>query len=322
MFKHAVITPFLGQTKDRFAEYNSPLTLEEKFQLLSRIEGMNGAELIYPYEVNFDIIDQVKALLAKYDIHVAAINVNVKAEEEFKSGGLTSPDGTVRARAVQFIKEAKDFAEALGADKVTCCPLSDGYEFHFQADYVEIWKRLEETFTEAGSYKPEIPLFIEYKPNEVRGRCYLENAAKTIVLIRRMGVPSIGVTLDYGHSLYGDNNPSEELALLHSETIPAYVHINDNDAKWDWDFFCGSCNLMSYIEFIYYLKKFNYQDWLTSDASPTRVDIVKMFEANVRMSNKISARIDAIGMSTFEELLKKKEYMDVWAELEKGFLRI
>lgn len=322
MFKHAVITPFLGQTKDRFADYNSPLTLEEKFKLLRQIDGMTGAELIYPYEVNFETIDEVSALLKKYDVKLAAINVNVKAEEEFKSGGLTSPDAAVRARAVQFIKEAKDFAEALGADKVTCCPLSDGYEFHFQADYGEIWNRLLETFAEAGSYKPHIPLFIEYKPNEVRGRCYLENAAKTIVLIKRMGVQSIGVTMDYGHSLYGDNNPAEELALLHAESIPTYVHINDNDGKWDWDFFCGSRNLMSYIEFVYYLKKYQYQDWLTSDASPTRVDIAKMFAANVRITNKISARIDAIGMSTFEELLKKKEYMDVWAELESGFLKL
>jgi xylose isomerase len=61
---------------------------------------------------------------------------------------------------------------------------------------------------------------------------------------------------------------------------------------------------------------------LTSDASPTRVDIAKMFAANVRMSNKISTRIDEIGMSTFEELLKKREYMDVWAALEGNFLKI
>ncbi|WP_373237118.1 sugar phosphate isomerase/epimerase family protein [Cohaesibacter celericrescens] len=322
MFKHAVITPFLGQTKDRFADYNVPLSLEEKFKLLSSIDGMSGAELIYPYEVNFEILDELKRLLAQYGVHVAAINVNVKAEEEFKSGGLTSPDAPVRARAVQYIKEAKDFAQAIGADKVTCCPLSDGYEFHFQADYVETWNRLLDTFGEAGEYKPEVPLFIEYKPNEVRGRCFLENAAKTIVLIKRMGNENIGVTMDYGHSLYGDNNPAEELSLLHSEGIKTYVHINDNDGKWDWDFFCGSRNLMSYIEFIYYLKKFNYQDWLTSDASPTRVDIAKMFAANVRMSNKISTRIDEIGMSTFEELLKKREYMDVWAALEGNFLKI
>ncbi|OKL42900.1 sugar phosphate isomerase/epimerase family protein [Pseudovibrio exalbescens] len=294
----------------------------QKFQVLKSIEGMTGAELVYPYEVNFENLDQLKELLSKYDVKVACINVNVKVEEEFKSGGLTSPNTEVRARAVRFIKEAKDFAEAVDADKVQCCPLSDGYEFSFQADYGEIWKRLLDTIAQAGDYKPHIPLFIEYKPNEVRGRCYLDDAAKTICLIKSIGNPSIGVTLDYGHSLYGDNNPAEELALLQSEGVKYYIHINDNDGKWDWDFFCGSRSLMQYVEFIFYLKKYNYQGWLTSDTSPTRWDIVKMFEANVRMSNKISRRIDEIGMSTFEETLKKKEYMDIWSDLEKYFIKI
>lgn len=321
MFKHAVITPFLGQTKDRFSEYNEPKTLEQKFQTLRMIEGMTGAELIYPYEVNFDNLTEVKLLLAKYDIEVAAINVNVKVEPEFKSGGLTSPDKAVRERAVQFIKEAKDFAQEVGADKVQCCPLSDGYEFAFQADYVDTWQRLCETFAAAGEYKSEIPLFIEYKPNEVRGRCYLDDAAKTICLIKDIGNPNIGVTLDYGHSLYGDNNPAEELALLNSQDVKYYIHINDNDGKWDWDYFCGSRSLMQYIEFIFYLKKFNYQGWLTSDTSPTRWDIVKMFDANVNMTNRISARIDEIGMSNFEESLRKKEYMDIWADLQGYFMK-
>ncbi|MEZ9133521.1 hypothetical protein BCV02_16575 [Vibrio breoganii] len=322
MLKHAVITPFLGQTKDRFSEYNEPQTLEQKFQTLRSIEGMTGAELVYPYEVNFDNLHEVKNLLEKYEISVACINVNVKVEPEFRSGGLTSPEAEVRSRAVQFIKEAKDFAEEVGADKIQCCPLSDGYEFSFQANYSDTWQRLVETFAEGGDYKPHIPIFIEYKPNEVRGRCFLNDAAKTICLIKQIGNPNIGVTLDYGHSLYGGNNPAEELALLDSQDIKYYIHINDNDGQWDWDYFCGSRSLMQYIEFIYYLKKFNYQGWLTSDTSPTRWDMVKMFEANVRMTNKISARIDEIGMNTFEETLGKKEYMDVWADLEEFFIKI
>ncbi len=322
MFKHAVITGFLGQTRDRFSVYNQPLDLNKKIRLLSTIEGMDGAELVFPYEINPDLADTLPGLLADNGVHLAAINVNVKAEPEFVSGGLTSPDADVRKRAIQFIKDAKDFAAAVGADKVTCCPLSDGYEYHFQADYNETWKRLQDAFAEAGAHRSELPLFIEYKPNEVRGRCFLEDAAKTIVLINSIDSANIGVTLDYGHSLYGGNNPAEELALLHDAGIRAYVHINDNDGTWDWDFFSGSRNLMSYIEFIFYLKRYGYQDWLTSDASPTRVDIVKMFETNVRITNKLSARIDEIGMSSFEELLKHREYMDVWKALEEGFLRI
>ena len=159
--KYAVISSFLSTTKDRFHEYNKPLDLETKFKLASQIPGMSGLEVVYPYEVNDPA--QTSALMKKYKLGIAAVNVNVKAEPEFRNGGLTSHDKKVRAKAVRFIKEAKEFAQKIGADKVTCCPLGDGWEFSFQADYAQNWNYLKETFAEAAAYMPEIKLFIEFK---------------------------------------------------------------------------------------------------------------------------------------------------------------
>ncbi len=110
MLKMAIITGFLSKTKDRFHEYNEPLSLEQKFQLMSEIKGCDGVEIVYPYEVNE--AKTTKALLRKYKLKVAAVNVNVKAEPEFRNGGLTSLRKGTRNKAVRFIKEAKDFAAA------------------------------------------------------------------------------------------------------------------------------------------------------------------------------------------------------------------
>jgi xylose isomerase len=252
MVKNAIITSFLSKTKDRFHEYNAVKTLEEKFDMIKRIEGADGVEIVSPYEVLDP--ETTRRLASERGIQFAAVNANVKAEPEFRDGGLTSPNRDVRKKAVGFIKAAKDFAEAVGADKVTCCPLSDGYEFAFQADYAAAWKHLAESFGEAADYKRQIPLFIECKPSETRGTCYLNNAAKTLLLIKDIGVKELGVTLDFGHSVYGGNNPAEELTLLAESGQPYYIHINDNDAKWDWDYFCGSKHLLEYAEFLYYLK--------------------------------------------------------------------
>jgi len=93
----------------------------------------DGVEIVYPYEVNDPI--ETREALNKHKLNIAAINVNVKAEPEFRNGGLTSHNKEVRNKAVRFIKDAKDFAGAVGANKVTCCPLGDGYEFAFQNDY-------------------------------------------------------------------------------------------------------------------------------------------------------------------------------------------
>ena len=111
--KYAVISSFLGKTKDRFHEYNKALELEEKFRFASEIPDMSGLECVYPYEVNKP--EEVRALMAKYKLGISAVNVNVKAEPEFRNGGLTSHDKAVRDKAVRFIKEAKDFAKAIGS---------------------------------------------------------------------------------------------------------------------------------------------------------------------------------------------------------------
>jgi xylose isomerase len=320
MIKNAIITSFLSKTKDRFHEYNEVKTLEQKFDMIRRIEGADGVEIVSPYEV----LDAVttRRLAEERGITFAAVNANVKAEPEFRDGGLTSADKEVRQKAIGFIKTAKDFAEDIGADKVTCCPLSDGYEFAFQADYAAAWKRLVESFSEAADYKRYIPLFIEFKPSETRGTCYLNNAAKTLLLIKDISIKELGVTLDFGHSIYGGSNPAEEVTLLAESGQPYYIHINDNDAKWDWDYFCGSKHLLEYAEFLYYLKKYNYQDYMTSDTSPTRWDILETFTINARITNKLWALLDKADEQGLGRLIGNGDYLKTWKIIEENILSL
>lgn len=320
MLNIGIITGFLSRTKDRFHEYNEPLTLEEKFQVMAEIEGCDGVEIVYPYEVRDP--KETKTLLKKYDLKIAAVNVNVKAEPEFRNGGLTSNRKTIRAKAVRFIKEAKDFAETAGADKVTCCPLGDGYEFAFQYDYATAWKHLIETFGEAGAYKTKIPLFIEYKPSETRGRCFVDTAAKALCLLKDIQVKEMGVTLDFGHSTYGNENPAEALVLLAESPYRYYIHINDNDGRWDWDYFCGTKHFLEYVEFLYYLKKYRYKGYLTSDTSPTRWDIKGTFEANSRISNKIWKKLDEVDGGKIARLMAKGDYLETWRFIETSIFSL
>lgn len=320
MLKMAIITGFLSQTRDRFHEYNAPLDLDAKFKLLSGIAGYDGVEIVYPYEVKDP--QATRRVLDKYGLKTAAVNVNVKAEPEFRNGGLTATDPVIRAKAVSLIKAAKDFAAAVGADKVTCCPLGDGYEFSFQYDYAAAWKHLAETLGEAGDYKRDIPLFIEYKPSETRGRCFVDTAAKALCLLNDIQSDAMGVTLDFGHSLYGNENPAEAVALLAESRYRYYVHVNDNDGKWDWDYFCGTKHFLEYVEFLYYLKKYGYADYLTSDTSPTRWDIKGTFEANSRLSNKIWNLLDKIDVGALESLIAKGDYLETWKFIEEHIFSI
>ena len=318
--KCALITCFVSKTKDRFHEYNLEKEFAERLKLVSEMEGMTGVEVVFPYEVND--AEQLLKLLKQYQLDIAAINVNVKAEPEFRNGGLTSVDPGIRKKAVSFIKQAKDFAKTVGANKVTCCPLGDGYEFNFNCDYAQMWKYLVGTFSEAASYLTEIPLFVEYKPSETRGRCFVDTGAKSLCLLNDIGIEQMGITIDYGHSKYGGENPAEVVSLITNSRYSYYIHINDNNAKWDWDYMVASHNYLEYVEFLYYLQKYNYNDYLTSDTSPTRWDIKGTFEANTRMTNKIWTKLLSIDKDKFESLISGDDYLKTWRFIETNILSL
>jgi len=318
MPKLAIIIGFLGRTRDRFHEYGEAKDLEAKLDALAGIEGYSGAEVVYPYESRDPAA--LAAALRSRGLSLAAVNANVKAEPEFRSGGLTSPRPEIRARAVRILKEAKDFAATAGADKVTCCPLGDGWEFPFQYDYSAAWSRLVEGFAEAAAHRPEMPLFIEPKPSETRGTCFVDTAAKAVLLAKAAGGTGLGVTLDVGHSLYAGQSPAEEACLVADSGLPLYVHINDNDGRWDWDYFPGSRHFLEYVELLAYLRRLGYSGWLTSDSSPTRWEAKAFFEAGARVTDGIWALLGRIGEAELAARIGAEDYMATWRWIESEIL--
>jgi xylose isomerase len=163
-----------------------------------------------------------------------------------------------------------------------------------------------------------VPLFIEYKPSETRGICFLNNTAKTLLLIKQIGLPALGVTFDFGHAMYGTPNPAEDLVLLAESGTPYYVHINDNDGRWDWDYFCASKHLIEYAEFLFYLRKYKYDDFFTSDTSPTRWDIKGTFAANNRITRKLWDLLDRMEQKDFAKLIGAPDYLTTWKFIEEN----
>ena len=106
--------------------------------------------------------------------------------------------------------------------------------------------------------------------------------------------------------------------MLAESPYKYYIHINDNDGKWDWDYFCGTKHYLEYVEFLYYLKKYGYEDYLTSDTSPTRWDIRGTFEANSRLSNKIWHHLDQINCEEFARLMDHGDYLETWKFIESN----
>jgi len=111
-------------------------------------------------------------------------------------------------------------------------------------------------------------------------------------------------------------------ALLAESPYRYYIHINDNDGKWDWDYFCGTKHFLEYVEFLYYLKKYDYKDYLTSDTSPTRWHIKDTFEANSRLSNKIWNLLDQVDGGQIARLMSRGDYLKTWQFIETNIFSL
>jgi xylose isomerase len=176
-----------------------------------------------------------------------------------------------------------------------------------------------DTVREAAAYRPEVPLFLEYKPSEPRVHCFLDSTAKTLVFLDAVGNGQIGITLDIGHAIYGGESPAEALAQIAMSGHPYYIHINDNNGKWDWDLMAGTYNLWNYVEFLFYLKELGYEGWITSDTSPVRQDSFETFAFNVRFTNRIWDWLDSIDRDFIRSSLEKHEFMAILKHLEPHF---
>jgi xylose isomerase len=313
--KQAIITSFMGKLKDRFCEYQEARTPVEKIAAVAKVKGVKGVEIVYPYEL--EDLNEVKKALKRYKLGVAAVNVNIKGEPEFITGSSSIHSKKLRDKAIRFICGGMDAAAELGADKVTCCPLSDGYDYLFQVDYQKAWKNMVTTFKEAAGYRKDIGLFLEYKGSETRVNCYLDTAAKTICMMHDINEPNLGITIDVGHALIAGETVAESLCLAQSYGMPFYIHINDNNRKWDWDLIPATRNLWDYLEMFLYLKKFNYKGWVTSDMSPVRLDPIEAFSRTIETTDKMIRLAERLDSRKLFNLMDQEKTLDILKLLEK-----
>jgi len=269
---------------------------------------------VYPHELRD--LDEVKAALSRLGLAVSAVNVNVKSDPEFVKGSMTSPNPAVRMKAVEYLKQAKDAAVALGAERVTCCPLSDGYDYPFHVHYASAWDRMVEVVGEAASYRREITLHLEYKPFETRVHNLLASVTRTILLCQAAGGKGLGVTIDIGHSTFGGEPPADSLMQVVATGLPFYVHTNDNNGKLDWDLIAGACNVWEFAEFLFYLKELDYDGWITADVAPFRQDAGEIFALNVRFTDQVWKWLDEIDRNVVRECLHKHDFLTVRKMME------
>ncbi|MEO1091480.1 MAG: sugar phosphate isomerase/epimerase family protein [Pseudomonadota bacterium] len=275
MLQLSVITLFLGQTRNRFLVYQDPADIDVALDRAGAASGIGGVELRYP--ADFADVPRLKAALARNQLGVSAINFASVRNDRWIRGAWTAESAADRRDAVDDCRRALDLAKELGANRITNCPLNDGFDYPFELDYLAAFDHAVGCFEAVCAHAPDVKICIEYKANEPRVRSLIASAGETIAFAEMVGAANLGATLDTGHCFLCAENPALAAAMLARAGRLFYVHLNDNDGRGDWDLTPGTWHTWEFVELFYYLDRLGYDDWFAFDIVAKEHDPVAVF---------------------------------------------
>ena len=271
--KYSVFLGNVGHCFDRYCtEYSTPFSLEELFDRVTTIKNIQAVDLVMSRDM-MEKKEEIKRLLAQTKLEVGSLAVDTFANPLYKKGSLSSTDENVRMQAIRDAKAVIDFAAEIGCDIVTLWPGQDGYDYIFAADYIKERQLFADGVEELCRYNPEITITLEYKIKEPRTHSYISTVGATLLMIEKIGLPNLGIALDYGHAALGYETPAEAVAMckMYGERLK-HIHINDNYRLWDDDMIVGTVHSLEFMEFFYWLKRTGYNGYLVIDQFPYRED--------------------------------------------------
>jgi sugar phosphate isomerase/epimerase len=204
-------------------------------------------------------------------------------DDAYRLGAFTHPDPKTRRAAIDLTKRGLDSLTAAGGRLMTLWMGQDGFDYSFQADYGRLWEHTMEAIREVADHNPAIDVSIEYKPNEPRSFSLMPNVATTLLAIREIDRPNLGVTLDFAHVLYADEMPAYAAALAARHSRLLGVHLNDGYAKRDDGLMVGTVHPIQTVELLYVLARIGYEGAIYFDTFPdtTGLDPIAECKANI-----------------------------------------
>lgn len=265
-------------------------TFMQMVERAATARGLTDVDLNFPDHVSED----PKALgrrIGDVGLAVNGLAMRYYTNPAFKLGAFTNPDASVRREAIDLTKRGIDAARAMGADLMTLWLGQDGFDYNFQVDYAHAWAMEIDGIREVATHDPACRISIEYKPDEPRAHALLRDAATTLLAIAEIGLPNLGVTLDFAHALYAGEQPAYAAYLIHRRSRLLGVHLNDGYAKRDDGLMVGAVHLRSTLELLRQIRADGYEGALYFDTFPdaSGLDPVAECEANIETVKRLLA---------------------------------
>jgi len=288
---------------------NSNLTAIDLINRAAKVEGLTDIDLNYPDHVRDDFKSTLNC--AKNNgLNINGFAMRYYSNEKFKLGAFTNPDKQVRKEAIELTKKGIDLARESDCNLMTLWLGQDGFDYSFQADYKDLWKKELEGIQEVAQHDPECNISIEYKPNEPRAYSLLSNLHSTLLAISQIDLVNLGVTLDFAHLLYANEQPAFSAAMVSDYSKLFGVHLNDGYAKRDDGLMVASVHYQATVELLYQITKDGYDGVIYFDTFPniTNLDPVKECQTNIQTVKQILKIVEnLISNNNLSESMKSQD---------------
>ncbi len=259
------------------------------------VDGLTELDLNYPDHAA-ENPRAIARMVADTGLTINGLAMRYYANPAYKLGAFTNPDLAVRREAIDMTKRGIDAAREIGAPMMTLWLGQDGFDYPFQCDYRALWDAAIAGIAEVAVHDPDCLVSIEYKPNEPRAYSLLPDAATTLLAIAEVCAPNLGVTLDFAHSLYANEQPAAAAALIARRSRILGLHLNDGYAKRDDGLMVAAVHLKATLELLRQIRRDGYEGVLYFDTFPdtTGLDPVAECAVNITTVNRLMAVVDRL----------------------------
>jgi len=295
---------------DRYATdgYGAPRTIVDAIKLAGQVADLSVVDLNWPYFGGEFTNEQIRAALDEHGLGVIGITPEIYTRT-FAKGAFTNPDPGIRREAHDLITRAADVVRYFGADYVKLWPGQDGWDYPFQVDHGALWKASLDGVGRLASENPDLRFVIEYKPREPRVHMSFDSVSRTLLGIEKIGLPNVGILLDFGHALFGGESPADaaQLAIDHGRLFG--MDVNDNLRGWDDDMVAGSVHPIELFEFFYTLRRNGWEGVWQLDQFPFREDSVEAASVAIAFLKKVERALDVLDVERLREAQSRHDAM-------------
>jgi xylose isomerase len=309
--KYSVILGNLGNTCDRFLStgYKDEPDKDLMLRQAAGIEQVTGIELVGTWDIDSSNAREMKKKLGELKLNCASIIPDLFSQKCFGRGALAAADSGIRRKAVETVQEMTDLVVELGGDLINVWPGQDGYDYPLCSDYIQERYWMIDGLKECAEYATvrNVRLALEYKVKEPRTHSYLARVADTLLTVKDIDMPNVGVTIDTGHAFMAYENVAESIAILKMAGNKLFhMHFNDNYTSWDDDMIVGTIHLPEYFEMLYWLEKTGYDGWYSMDQYPYREDGCQAIRASVLYLQKLQSILDRVGSDDVDRVVSAR----------------